>query len=212
MMKSIHSTLVTVFAVTLFTLPALKAEETVRYVDMSRLFTNYYKTVRSQKSLKKQEEIYKERAEELVEEIKNLREKVQTLEEKSLNVGVSKEERDKSRRQANATENLYQAKQKQLRTFMQSKQQDLRKQYMQMRKTLVDEILGFIRDHAKQKNIDTVFDVSGLTNNLLPTILHYPQEKDITDSIIKKLNKGHEDEVPDGGVEQVETPKITPEL
>lgn len=177
------------------------AQETFRYVDMSTVFKNYYKTVRSQKSLKKQEDIYKERAEQLSEEIQKLRVRRDELDEKALNVAISEEERNKSRRQAQATENLYQAKQKQLRNFLQQKQGELRGQYMDMRKDLVDEILKFIQDYAKRSDIDTVFDVSGLTNNLLPVVIHYPEEKDITELVLKELNKGHEDEVPAEGVE-----------
>lgn len=189
--------------------PILNAAEVVRYVDMSEIFKNYYKTVRSQASLKKQEEIYKQRAEELTNEIKELRKKRDALEEKSLNIAVEEETRNKNRRQAQATENLYQAKQKQLRSFLQKKQQELRGKYLEMRKDLVDEILDFIREHAEEQGIDTVMDVSGLTNNLLPTIIHYPKDKEITDGIITQLNKGHEDEVPDNGVEGVESPDLT---
>ena len=55
-------------AITMLTGNAFAAEDGGKkaYVDMSEIFKNYYKTAKQQKSLKRQEEVYKEKAEELL--------------------------------------------------------------------------------------------------------------------------------------------------
>ena len=173
---------------------ALGAEEIGKtaYVDMSEVFKNYYKTAQYQKALKRQEEVFKKKAEEMGSKIKDLKKKRNNLEDKSLNVALSEEVRNQHKQEAQAVEKRYQAKQQQLRKYLQNKQQELRKRYMDKRKNIVDEITEYIRSYADKNNIQLVFDVSGLTNNLLPAILHYPESKEITQKILEQINEGHE--------------------
>jgi len=181
-------------AITMLTGNAFAAEDGGKkaYVDMSEIFKNYYKTAKQQKSLKRQEEVYKEKAEEMGSKIQELQKKRNKLEDKSNNVALSEEARNQHKQEALAVEDRYQAKQQELRKYLQNKQQELRKRYMNIRKNIVDEITEDIRSYADENGIQVVFDVSGLTNNLLPVIIHYPESKEITRKIIEELNKGHE--------------------
>lgn len=162
------------------------------YVDMSEVFKNYYKTAQYQKALKRQEDVYKEKAEEMGNKIKELKKKRNKLEDKSLNVALSEEARNQHKQEAQSVEQRYQAKQQQLRKYLENKQQALRKRYMDKRKNIVDEITEYIKSYADKNDIEVVFDVSGLTNNLLPVVIHYPESKEITQKVIEQLNEGHE--------------------
>lgn len=169
------------------------AQPTIRYVDMARVFEGYHKTVRSEAELKRQEEIYQEHAQELVQEVERLRDQRDALQEQALNVALSDEARQMRRNQAREVEQLHNEKQRELRHFMNEKQQELRGRYIELRNALSDELLEAVRAYAGTNNIDVVLDVSGMSNNMLPVILHYPEGQEITDAILEQVNQGHED-------------------
>ena len=171
------------------------------YIDLAEVFQGYYKTTRRQAALKKQENLYQERADELRNELKQLQEEQQKLDEESLNVALSDETRTEKRLQAQRAAEELRAKQQKLRQFYGEKKQALQKDYLKVREELIDEIMEFLDGYADKKKIELIFDVSGLTNNFLPVVVRYPEEKEITEDVLAALNKGHEEEI----VEQGET-------
>ncbi|MCF7855577.1 MAG: OmpH family outer membrane protein [Candidatus Pacebacteria bacterium] len=178
------------------TTPFVYAQDTVRYINMQKAFRGYYKTADSEASLKKQEDLIKERAEEMTDQLKKLKERLDLLEERSLNVALSDEARTQTQKEARQTGRVLETKQQEFREFVGEKQQELRKQYVRLRNTLTQEIIEYVRAYAEDHDIDTVMDVSGMSNNLLPVVIRYPDEKEITDTILAGLNQGHEEEVP----------------
>jgi len=180
----------------LISLSPVRAEQTVAYVNMARVFERYYKTAQQEKTLREQEAVYKDRAKELATETDALKKKRNELQERAMNVALSDTVRTESRQAAVAADELYKEKQLELRSFFGNKQKELRAKYMEARQEIVKEILVYVKDYSGQKSYDLVYDVSGLTNNFLPVILHYPEEQEITDEIMAALNTGHEDEVP----------------
>ncbi len=172
------------------------AQQTVRYVNMAKVFQGYYKTINSEQELKQQEEIYQERAKELAQEAEQLKQQRDTLQEQALNVALSENSRQKNRQQAREVDQMYNEKQRDLRQFLNEKQQELRKQYIDVRNTLSDELVTTVKGYAAQNKIDLILDISGMTNNMLPVVLHYSEAQEITDTILAEVNKGHEDELP----------------
>jgi len=180
----------------LISLSPVRAEQTVAYVNMARVFERYYKTAQQEKTLREQEAVYKDRAKELATETDALKKKRDELQERAMNVALSDTVRTESRQAAVAADELYKEKQLELRSFFGNKQKELRAKYMEARQEIVKEILAYVKDYSGKKSYDLVYDVSGLTNNFLPVILYYPEEQEITDEIMAALNTGHEDEVP----------------
>lgn len=169
--------------------------KTEAYIDMSEVFRNYYKTAERQKSLERREDVLQDEIEEKAEELEGLQEKFQELQEKAENVGLNESARSGHAADAEATARRFQAKQQQFQRFVQEKQNELQQRYMEMREELVEEITEKVDEYAEEEGLDLVYDVSGLTNNMLPVIMRYPEEEEITQTIIDLINKGHEDEV-----------------
>lgn len=182
------------------------ADKKEAYVDMSEVFKNYYKTAENQKTLERREDVIQEDIEEKSEELDELREKFQELQEKSGNVGLSESARAEHASDAESTARRFQAKQQQFQRFVQEKQNELQQRYLEMRERLVEEITETVNDYADEKEIDLVYDVSGLTNNMLPVIIRYPEEEEITETIIELVNEGHEDEVEPA---EIDEPNVT---
>jgi Skp family chaperone for outer membrane proteins len=171
------------------------AAENVAYINMSQVFQGYYKTRNSEGDLRRQEEEVKDQANNIARQVQAIRKRQDELETQALNVALSEEARDKSRSQADALNEQAQRKQQELREFVANKRKELQKQYVKMRNDIVKELLEFVQGYAKDNDIEMILDVSGMTNNMLPTVVYYPQKKEITETILKLINAGHEDEL-----------------
>lgn len=164
-------------------------------VNMENLFENYYKKIRQDSALQKQKSVYEDHARSVVEDIKTLEAERDKFQEESLNIGLSDDERARNRREAEARDAAFQEKKKEFRSFMQEKEKEYGRKIMEIRNKLVTELKGHVDEFAADEGYDWVFDVSGNTSNLIPVIVHFPVDADITDVILAEVNKGHEDEV-----------------
>jgi len=65
----------------------------------------------------------------------------------------------------------------------------LKQEDMQIRKGIYDEILVVVKDKAKADSYDFIFDKSGMSLSTVPVLIYYKDAVDITDQIIVELNK-----------------------
>lgn len=86
---------------------------------------------------------------------------------------------------------------KTMRSFNKDARGLLSKQHNQSRADILEEIKKVISMISKNKDYDFVLDSSGKTSNLIPVIIYNKGSFDITDEVLKVLNKGHEKEVAD---------------
>lgn len=166
------------------------------FVDMEKVFQGYYKTARSDGAFKKQKELYSQRAADAAAELEALKKQRDDAREKSLNIALSDDARAQARKDAEAKENLLREKDRELRDFVQSKDRELGRKYFELRNEIVKELTEYVRDYARKSQYETLLDVSGLTRNLIPTVVYYDKNKEITDALLAALNKGHENEAP----------------
>lgn len=164
-------------------------------IDMEEVFQGYYKTARSQAALKKQEQIYEEHAKRVMGEMESVKKERDELQERSLNIGLSDEVRSESRKKAEEKDEEYQERKKELKKFMMGKKKELRQQYLERRNQLVKEITEYVNTYAEEQNLDLILDASGMSSNMIPLVVYSAETLDITETILSKLNKGHEDEV-----------------
>jgi Skp family chaperone for outer membrane proteins len=183
-------------SVSLLLLPALVRAQAVAYVNMDALFQGYYETVQSNTVLNKQKDLYLQRATEIAGEIDALKKQRDEAREKSLNIALTDAARDASRKDADEKEALARQKDKDLREFVQGKDRELAMKHMELRNEIVKKLTDYIRTYAEGHRLELVLDVSGLTRNLIPTVIYYPKAQDITDTLLAELNRGHEDKLP----------------
>ncbi len=184
--------LINMYAVNLFAQqPGLK----IAYVDMEIIFQSYYKTITADEMIKKQTDIYKEYAINLEKERSTLETEFNALRDDSQNIAFSDEVRDQKRNEAQTKFMLLQEKKKDIQDYQQEKRANLRKQYEDQRAKIVKEISDFIKNIAEQEGYDIVIDSSGNTLNGIPVLVYYKTELDITDTVVKTINKGHESEL-----------------
>ena len=184
-----------ILAAIVATTPAMADQDTVAYINMNKVFEGFYKTKRAEESLRKQEALYKERAETQVEELENLKKRYEQLRAEAESVALSEEAKQRKAEDAKTVGMQLRDKERDLQNYFADKKREMQGDYMKSRNTIVKEIMQHVRTYADEKGYDVVLDVSGMTQNMLPVILKHPEEKEITDIVLQDLNKGHEDEL-----------------
>jgi len=174
---------------------SLFAKGEIIFVNMNKVFKDYYLTSQKDAAFKSQKEIFKKAAEKRAKDIDTLNKEAKEHYDNSLNAVLSAEKRQEEAEQARTKANQVETQRKELRDFLKRMDKKLQKQYLDMRQEVVKKITDHIQEYAKQHNYELVIDISGLTSNQIPVIVYYDKDKDITEVIIAELNRGHEDEL-----------------
>lgn len=187
------------FAIVIFSMlacgPALMAErQKFAVVDMKKLFDDYYKSKIANANLKKQAEVYKEYAERLNESRLKLQEEFKELRDASLNIALSESEKENKRLAAQDKYRQWKAKEAEYTQYNQDKQKKLLDAQSKQRMGILDEIKALIRKRCVLEGYTIVFDVSGKTLNDIPSIIYFNPSVDLTESVLKELNRGQPDE------------------
>ena len=73
--------------------------------------------------------------------------------------------------------------------FRQTREQQLQQQMLRMREGLLKEITDIVMEQVTSKNMELVFDKSGVSLNRISPILFSPDSMDFTADVIAQLNK-----------------------
>lgn len=176
-------------AVTVFMLASgAWAQGRIGTVDMSKVFSNYWKT-------KQADSVIKDRLAELEKEHKNMledwkkaKEDYQSLLAAANETAISGEERD--RRKRNADDKLKSIKEQEeaLTQYERQARTTLEEQSRRMRLNILTEIRGVLEAKAKASGYSMVIDSASESANGVPMVLYNNNEADITDMVLKELN------------------------
>lgn len=158
------------------------------FIDLDRVFEEYYKTDLAEGQLKEQEAEFRAELEKMVDQAKKVQEEFRRLREESEDRTLSETARSKKR--AEAEEKLLELRdiESRARRFEESRRRQLAEQTKRTRDWLVQEIRTALNDFARRENLFAVFEVSGNTENGVPAVLYFEPMSDITDAFIKELN------------------------
>jgi outer membrane protein len=180
-------------AVTASVLTPARAQDrrpTVVVVHMDRVFNEYYKTKQADAQLKTQAKEYDDERVKLVSEMEKIDKEFTAIREEAQNPALSEEVRAAKRTLAEEKLMAKREQEAKIRRFMEMRQKQLDDQGRRMRRSLVDEIRGVVRDFARERNIDVVLDSSGGSLNGVELVLYNDPRVDMTDEVIKAVNLG----------------------
>lgn len=180
-------------AVTASVLAPARAQDrrpTVVVVHMDRVFNEYYKTKQADAQLKTQAKEYDDERVKLVSEMEKIDQEFTAIREEAQNPALSEEVRAAKRTLAEEKLMAKREQEAKIRRFMEMRQKQLDDQGRRMRRSLVDEIRGVVRDFARERNIDVVLDSSGGSLNGVELVLYSDPRVDMTDEVIKAVNLG----------------------
>jgi len=158
-------------------------------VDLNKVFTDYYKTPIASGKIKDTAESFNKELNEMVDNYKKEIEELNKLREDQDKPEYTAEVRDQKRKAVSEKLAETQKIQRDLEEYRTSHGKILQEQQLRMRQTIVKEIQDVIDKEARDAGYQLVLDKSGTTANAVPTVLFSQDSLDITEDLIKVLNK-----------------------
>jgi Skp family chaperone for outer membrane proteins len=161
----------------------------IAIVDLDRVFKEYYKTGLGSAKLKETADSFKKEHDEILAEYREQVEALAKLREEQEKPEYTPEVREQKRRAY--TEKLTETskRQREIEEYGRSHQRIFEEQQQRMRQSIIKDINEVVNKKAREEGYMLVLDKSGLSFNQVPTIVYSQDTLDITDDIIKSLNK-----------------------
>jgi outer membrane protein len=171
--------------------PGRAAAETIRIatVDLNRIFEEYHKTPVARQKLDETKDSYQKELRDMDTELRRLQEELNQLRDDQDRPEYSDEVREQKRR---ALQEKLAEFQKQARHFQEHSrtyEKMLADRTQTMRTSLLREITETINAQARERGYSLVLDTSGNTFNAVPAVIYAQDHLDITEEILKILNR-----------------------
>ena len=166
-------------------------------IDMNTTFLKYHRTIKAEKKMREQLKLIETRAAEMKRKYDAEVASFEKLMRESTDITIDKETRKIKKELADEKKTEIIRTEKTMRAFNTDAKELLRKQHDGSREEILKEIKDVIKALAIKNNYDIVLDNSGKTSNLIPAIIVSGSKTDITQDILKTLNKGHEQFIAD---------------
>lgn len=171
-------------------------------IDLNRAFNEYYKTPVASARLKETAEQYNKEHEELMASYRKLVDELGKLREDQDKPEYTAEVREQKKKAITNKLTETQKSQRDIEEFRASHRQLIDQQTQRMRQGILKEVRDIIQKESRDAGYSLVFDKSGNTANGEPSIIFAQDALDITDDILKILNKNRPADAP-----KAETPK-----
>jgi outer membrane protein len=163
------------------------AQNRIATVDLSRVFTNYWKYKQASGALEDLKSDLNKTGKQMVEDFQKLKEDYQKLLADANNQAVSEKERDQ--RKKAAEDKLVEARklEERIGEFDQRARSTLAERSMTMRNNLLTEIRATVNSKAKAGGFSLVFDTAAQSVDRTPIVL-FSSGDDLTDAVLAQLN------------------------
>ena len=161
----------------------------IAVVDLERVFREYYKSKIAEESIRQQADAYRNYLNQLNNELQQLERALRTARSNALNIALSAAEKEKANADAQEKQRAFSAKQAEIKLYIEERSADMRRMENAKRQEIMKEIRNELKKSAAASGFEFVFDTSGRTMNDQPAILVYPENSDITNRVIRELNR-----------------------
>lgn len=178
----------------------------IAIVDFSKIFNEYHKTKAATDKLKETFESYQKELEGMRADYSKITEELAKLREDAERPDYSAEVKEQKRKALQEKLVETQKRDKAIADFGRTHQQLHEEQRQRMRTAILQEIKDVIAKESRSLNFLIVFDKSGITGNGVSSIMFHQESLDITEDILRILNRN----APKTGDKKPETKKETP--
>ena len=158
-------------------------------VDMDRVFKEYYKSRIAEEFLSRQAEAARLYMGQLNTSLEALRAEARKLGTNALNRALSEEAQKKAADAADEAMAKVKAKETEISLYTNERLRELRRLEQERRSEILADIRREIERRAAVENYTFVLYSSGRSANNLPVVLVYPKANDISDAVIRELNR-----------------------
>ncbi len=189
-MKNHHRILLTALVFCLAGASALAAELKIAVIDMDKAFQDYFRTKIVDASLKQQSEIYQGYIRKRNESLLKLEEQFKKLRDASQSIALSETERETKRFEAQKKYREIQEIRTDLEQYTKEKGTQFNELQQKKREEILKEINQEVKRRATLEGYTLVLDCSGRTANGISSVVFYQSSLDITDTVLRELNRG----------------------
>jgi outer membrane protein len=189
MKKSIRS-LVAILALGAVALTA-RAEPALKLVvvDLGKIYDAHYKTQEQTNKINADKAQAEAEVEKMNKEGNALVDEYKNLQEQSTNAALTPEAKAKAQNDAQKKFDEIQAKQNEIRTFIQNSTQSLQQRMQTFRSLMLEEISKLVTDVAKRHGATLVLDKFGPSLIGISNVIYSDAGFDITDEVQREINK-----------------------
>ena len=167
---------------------AASAQTRIASVDLSKVFTDYWKTKQATLALEERKADLVKELESFNNEKKKLLEQYQKLNAEANDQAVSTEERDKRKKATEAKLKELKDSDESIKQFTARSDTDLKSQFQRMRNNVLSEIKETVNAKAKAGGYSLVLDSAAETINGTRVFLYSSGENDLTTAVLEQLN------------------------
>ena len=174
----------------LFAVPA-QAQSRIAVVDLKKVFDGYWRTRQADTQLKERAADFEKARNGLVEDYKKANEEFRGLVESAQDPALSQDERDKRKKDLEKKQTDLREQENSIRSFDQTSREELGKQQMRMRESVLKDIRGVVEERSRIGGFNLVFDVAATTVNQTPVVMYNTlagTDADLSDAVLKQLN------------------------
>ena len=166
-----------------------RAQTKIGTVDMERVLKEYSKTKEAEAKLNEAKNAAKKEYDERAEAYKKALEEINKLNsqlDSPVLTADAKASRAKERDEKIAN---IKSMEREISEFRQTREQQLQQQMLRMRENLLKEITDVVMEQVKSRNLELIFDKSGVSLNRISPILFSLDSMDFSADVIAELNK-----------------------
>lgn len=164
------------------------AQTRIATVDLSKVFTDYWKTKQATLALEERKADLIKELESFTDEKKKLMEQYQKLNAEANDQAVSTEERDRRRKATEAKLKELKESDESIKQFTVRSDTDLKDQFKRMRNNVLSEINETVNAKAKAGGYNLVLDTAAESINGTRVFLYASVENDLTKIVLDQLN------------------------
>lgn len=168
---------------------AMAAEQKIAFINMEKVFDEYYKTKSANVQFKARGEEIDVKRKEIVSKARSIKVEFDKLNAEFKDKSLNESARDKKKEAAEEKLTELKETEEKLMEFDKTAKKEIADQMRQMQHQLVGEIRGVIQSYAIENKIDIVLDHSGKTLNNVECVMYFDRRTDITEPILAIMNK-----------------------
>ena len=167
----------------------------IKFVNMSRLFDEYYKTIEKSGTFQQQKTVIDEEANRKYRDLQQNEMGRRNMIASAASLSLTDDDRQAMLAKVRDLEADFVRKRESLQQFANQKNQELKTAFAIYRNEIVAELQVALKEYAKNNQVDMILDVSGQSGNNVPVVMSYDATKDVTETLLADLNKGNEEMV-----------------
>jgi len=163
-------------------------------VNLERVFREYRRSRIAEDAIKQQAEIYRIYMVRQGGFLARLKKEAEEVRIQAANPALAQEERTRLGAEAVTKAKEVAAKEAELQLYVSERARTMREIEQKKREEIMGDIYKEINRRATAEGFDFVLDSSGKTMNEQPTVLRFPASCDLTEAVIRELNRAMAEE------------------